>query len=421
MQIHSEEIIVIKNGIYIYILNFFATVFPLFTIPYVTRILGASGYGKFSDAFTLVNYFLVLVEYGFSAYGARKIAVSNSSSDLNACFSKIFQSRVFLCLCSILIAFAYVYFFKVDKNTIMCITVLFLMVLGSMFQQNWLLQGLQKMQFITLISIASRIISVVFIFMFVKEVQDVYLYCLFYALTNFLIGFFGFIIALKVFKVKLVVVRFRDIIDELKNAFYTFLTSLSGRVMVSFGITVLSLTYGQSQVGIYSAINKIPNVIIFMFSPISQAIYPYISKKFHVSFVNGLRYVGRIAIPIMILFIIVSIIMAFFSKSIVMFAFGSEYVKYHQLLSIFMIWVNFSILNNFLGIQTLLASNNSKYYGISFFVTAIVSVIINLLLINRTGIYGAAISLLIAEAFLSLLLVLQVVKILKIDRSTESN
>lgn len=34
----------LKNGIWLYALQFFNTVIPLLTVPYITRILGAKGY-----------------------------------------------------------------------------------------------------------------------------------------------------------------------------------------------------------------------------------------------------------------------------------------------------------------------------------------------------------------------------------------
>ena len=86
--------LVIKNSIYIYILNFFSTIIPIITIPYITRVLGPEGYGKFSLAFNIITYFSVLVEYGFVLHGSRKIAVIKDNEEINKIFSLIFKARV---------------------------------------------------------------------------------------------------------------------------------------------------------------------------------------------------------------------------------------------------------------------------------------------------------------------------------------
>ena len=269
------------------------------------------------------------------------------------------------------------------------------------------------MQYITIISVVSRIISLVLIFLFVKEEKDIYLYCLFYAMTNLLVGISGFIIAKKILHIRLIKIKFEDIIKELKEAIYIFLSLLGSKVVISFGITLLGLLDTEYHVGIYSAIYKIPSIVVVMFSPISQALYPFNSKNFLISKENGLKNIIKIAIPIMSFFILMSMVIIFFSKSIIQIVFGQEYSYYYIILQILMIWIIFSILNNFLGIQILTASNNSEKYGKSFLISTIISIIVNILFVKSFSMYGAAIAVLITEISLSIMLSFQVIKIKK--------
>lgn len=401
---------VVKNSMYVYVLNFFCTIIPTFTIPYVTRILGPEGYGKFSVAFNIVNYFQVLVEYGFSLYGSRKIAIAKNPKEINECFSVIFISRILLCTISLVLISIYSIIFF-NQNLKGCIAILFLMVVGSMFQQNWIFQGLQKMQYITFISIISRIISIILIFMLVKDEKDVYLYCLFYALTNLLVGISGFLIVIKKLKICFVKVKYAQIINELKEAGYIFMSILGAKVVSSFGITILGIFDTEHNVGIYSAIYKISNVIVMMFSPISQALYPYNSKKFMHSMEDGFTAALKIAVPVVLFFGFISAGIAIFSGPIVKMVFGYEYLQYHVTLKILMIWIVFSVINNFLGIQILTASNNSRQYGKSFSASVVISVVVNIVLVRYLSIYGAAIAVFISESSLTGMLIVQIVKL----------
>ena len=84
MKLPYKEILknnTVKNGIWLYILQFFNTVFPLLTLPYVTRILGTNGYGIFSYALNIITYLQVIVEYGFNLSGAREIAIQESEKE----------------------------------------------------------------------------------------------------------------------------------------------------------------------------------------------------------------------------------------------------------------------------------------------------------------------------------------------------
>ncbi|MCB7065273.1 oligosaccharide flippase family protein [Enterocloster citroniae] len=65
----------VKNGAWMYLLQIFNTIVPLLTLPYITRILGASQYGMFSIAINIITYFQVIVEYGFGMSATRKLPV----------------------------------------------------------------------------------------------------------------------------------------------------------------------------------------------------------------------------------------------------------------------------------------------------------------------------------------------------------
>ena len=49
-------------------------VFPLITVPYVSRIIGPDSYGIINYATAFIAYFTLLIGYGFDLTGTRKIA-----------------------------------------------------------------------------------------------------------------------------------------------------------------------------------------------------------------------------------------------------------------------------------------------------------------------------------------------------------
>lgn len=69
-----------------------------------------------------------------------------------------------------------------------------------------------------------------------------------------------------------------------------------------------------------------------------------------------------------------------------------------------MFWVLFSIMNNFLGIQVLVANGMQRAYSKSFAISSIVNVFANISLGFYFGIYGVAIAAPIGEFVLLLLL-----------------
>lgn len=402
---------IVQNGIWLYILQIFNTLIPLFTIPYITRILGANEYGVFSIAFNLIGYIMVIVEYGFNMSGARKASLTSIVSELDSTFTAILLSRLLLCIISFGLITVYSLVVNNSQEQKICLLILFLIPFGMVFQQNWLFQGLQKMHFITITSVIARSLSLVGIFVFVKSPNDLPLYCLFYACTNLITGIIGTVFAYLYIGVRFIRISFGDIIDELKSGWYVFTTSFSSKVFNAFGITVLGIMATEYDVGIYSAIQKIPQALLLAWSPISQVLYPVMSSKISESYKKGRAYLLRIEKYILMIFGAIFILICIFSKPIVRLAFGQEYISFHYLVIPLLIWLFIGIINNFSGVLTLLAGGYSKEYSRCFMLGVLFTIVLSLIFIKLWGIIGCAFAPLISEAIFGLLLYYTVHKI----------
>ena len=64
---------------------------PLFTMPYLTRILGSRGIGIYSYALSVASYFSLFILLGLYNYGSRTIAgIRNNKVILSRTFSEIY-------------------------------------------------------------------------------------------------------------------------------------------------------------------------------------------------------------------------------------------------------------------------------------------------------------------------------------------
>lgn len=400
----------LKNGIWLFVLQVFNTVVPMITLPYVTRILGAAGYGDFSLALNWIMYFQVIVEYGFGYWGARRVATSGKE-ELQGTYSMIITTRIVLLIFSfVAMSIVYVCSGKVISHFI-CMSILFLMVLGVTFQLTWLFQGMQDMKFVTMINAVSRTISVLLIFALVKHSNDVYLYCLLYSCTYIFSAVIGIFMANKMYGLKIKLCNFSNVKMALIDAWPLFISQVMSKVLSGFGVTVLGMTATSSIVGIYSAVYKIPYTMALFFNPISQASYPDISAAFSKSKEVGYKRVKMIASLVVPLFVGAAIIIALFNHPIVWLLFGEEYANHSVILVPLSMWFVLSVVNNFLGIQILVASGHQKEYSTAFMVSAISSVILYVVLGRVWGIFGIAFSTFAAELVLTVLLIFNVRKV----------
>ena len=403
---------VAKNGFWMILLQGFNTIIPLFTLPYITRILSTSSYGEFSIALNWVGYFQVLVEYGFALTGARKAAIHNDKENYARIHSSIICARLVLfAICSALFA-VIVLISRVDKTQIICMLILFLMVFATVFQQNWFFQGIAEMRNIAVINVISRTISVVLIFLLVNKPEDLYLYCFLYIINYIISSLFGCLVVWLKYKVKFSFSQLSVIKAELVDGWPLFVSTAMTKIFGSIGITILGIISTKDAVGIYSAINKIPYVLTILFAAIAQAIYPFMCSSFEVSFRNGLNSVKKYGIPVLLFFALGGLTIIAAHRFVVRIAFGLDYVGSSTLLIPFVIWVLFGIINNFLGIQTLVASGHQKEYSSAFVVSSSLMLVLMFLFGKLFGAYGIAYASMLSEMLLSMFLLLYIRRIL---------
>ena len=401
----------VHNAIWLYMMQMFNSVIPLLTLPYITRVLGEAGYGLFSKVFNIVGYLQVIIEWGFGMSGARKAALTTDKEELNRLFSAfIFVRAILLILCCFIIS-PIILVMNINMEERICFIAFGLMLIGTVLQQNWLFQGIQKMEYIAIISIVSRLISLVGIFAFVRSQKDIFLYCLLYSITSFCGGVFGTGIAVFKEKMRFTVQGIRSAWTELKDGWHVFTTSLSTKFFGAFGITVLGIVASNAEIGVFSAIQKIPSIVMLAWTPISQILYPISSRRFGESVDSGKQFVLKCRRFFLFLFSAIILFIALGAKPIIGLLYGEGYACRFFLVYPLLIWLLLGINNNFWGIQTLLASGHSKEYSKCFQISVAVMVAANIILIHFWRDLGAAIAPAISELSLSVLLYAEIKKI----------
>ena len=401
---------VVKNGLWLTVLQGCNTLLPLATVPYVTRILGIDCYGVFSLALNWITYCRVIVEYGFTMSGSRRVALAGDDSEkICSIYNGIVWARLLLLAVSFTgLLFLCIVTSRENVELLVSIAVLGIVPLGSALQQTWLFQGKQDMKLISIIGITSRICSVICIFIFVESQSDLYLYCALYGSTNLLIGVFGMIVAQANYGLRLNTPRAVEIKDELVNGWYLFTSSAMSTLFSGFGMTLLGFVSTSAEVGAYGALSKIPLVVTTLFSPVAQAIFPHVSILFQESILGALRYVKRQGAVSVSIVAIVSLSIMAFRNPIIDIAFGHEYASYSHLVAPLMIWSTFGVVNNFLGIQTLVGSGHQKEYSKAFALGFAANIVLCVLLIPLFDAFGTALATMVGEIVLTALLIMQI-------------
>jgi len=398
-----------KNSIWLYVLRFFQLVVPLITFPYVTRVLGNSAYGAFSIALNLITYLQTIVEYGFDYSGSRRIALAEKK-ELSGIYTSIISAKMVLLLLAAIIMMVILQVPVYSDMEKTCVFFLFCMVIGTALQQTWVFQGFQEMQFITIANVIARSISVLLVFMFVNGEDDVWLYAILYSSSSIISGIISIIICKYRYRLKYRFAGFKEILLQLKEGFSLFLTAATARILSTIGMFFLGLVVSEQDAGIYSAAQKIPSIMIMCYTPISQAMYPYISKLFVENKKKATNILKILYGPIAFGVLLICILVMLLGEKILLYVCGPEYLEGEKYIRILMVWVWLSVFNNILGTLTLVASGRSEIYSKFFVISAIVAVVLNILLIKKYSCIGAAIATMISEGVLFIIMLVYILK-----------
>lgn len=151
-------------------------IFPLITVPYVSRVIGPDGMGAISWAQTFVSYFSLVAVLGINTYGIREVAkVRNDREKL----SVVTQELITILIISTTIAYAafLVTIFTLpkareDKPLMLIFSISIWMTSCGI---NWFYQGIEQYGYITTRNILVKLIGLILIFIFVHQSSDYYI------------------------------------------------------------------------------------------------------------------------------------------------------------------------------------------------------------------------------------------------------
>ena len=167
------------NAIFSLIQSISTIIFPLITFPYISRIFGVDQLGKYNYAKNFVEIFATFAMLGIPTYAQREGArFRNNKEKLNKLMSELFSfSMLSNCITLVIL---YIITFSVDTFSKYSLLILIFSVTIPMTSigMNWIFVIFEDYDFTTFIGILFNIISIISMFIFVKNKQDMYLYAL---------------------------------------------------------------------------------------------------------------------------------------------------------------------------------------------------------------------------------------------------
>lgn len=378
--------------------NILNLIFPLITFPYVTRVLSVSGIGEYNFANSIVSYFLLLAGLGVSKYGVREGAKYRDDIEKESKFvSEVFTiNMVATILAYILLAVVIAFSDQVNRYAITVI-IFSLQIFFTTIGVEWLFSMYEEYAYITIRSIIFKIISVVLLFLFVRDKNDVGIYAAITVFSSVGSNILNYIRARKMVHIRF---RFRfDWNKHLKSIMILFASSIAIQIYVNSGITILGFMKDTYTVGLYSVSSKIYTIVKNGLAAILIVTIPRLSMLWGKNLVREYKTLFKDIFNGLLLVMFPSMVgLIMLSKQVVLIISGEEYISAVSSLRILCLALICSIISWIFNDGVLIPTKREKYALYSTIISAILNIIASFLLIGRWGQDAAALAVLIAEA-----------------------
>lgn len=252
---------------------------PIITLPYVLRILGYEKYGLIALAASLVGYFQSVVDYSFKVTAVRDISVNGYSiKRRNIIYSRVMTTKAIFLLLSALIIGAILYIYPPFSNEKELFIYSILSLIGFALFPDWFFQGVEKMKYITIITIIIRVLSTISIFIFIKEKSDYIYYPLITNAGLIISGIVGQYLLYKKFSVKFILLPWKYIVKTMGNNFYIFINQFVPNLYNNSTSFLLGVLVSSEALGIYTAIIRIIDLCISLLNILSRVFFPLINR-----------------------------------------------------------------------------------------------------------------------------------------------
>lgn len=152
-------------------------IFPLITFPYVSRVLHVENIGIYNFCQSVISYFLLLAGLGISTYAIREGARYRDDEEKMALFaSEVFSINFISTVLSYLILGACIFLIPRFNQYGQIMAVLSISIMFTLVGSEWIFQVYEDYKYITIRGILFQCISLILMFVFVKNSSDLFAY-----------------------------------------------------------------------------------------------------------------------------------------------------------------------------------------------------------------------------------------------------
>lgn len=374
-----------------------AFIFPLVTVPYVSRVLSTYGTGEVAFAQSLVSYFCTVALFGVTYYGVTACAAVRDDEEQLAITVKelLVILAVLSTACTVVYYLCVAFVPRLQENGTL-FAVFGVAIWLSAFGVEWFYQALEQYGYITVRSVVFKLLGLALMFVFVRTQEDYVAYGAITVVSGYGSNVFN-MLRLR----KLVNLRTKGKLDvkrHFKPMLWYGIASISSGLYTKVDVIALGFLGSGNMLGLYQLATKVETLFVTAINSVGGVLLPrmaYYRSKDRDDLVGALvgknfNFVGIAAGAV----IGASWVCA---DEVVRILGGPDFVGAALPLMVVVPASAFSAMNIVLAYY-LMTYGREKDWAITNLITSIASVIYQVVFILAFGAVGAGIGLTLTEA-----------------------
>lgn len=361
----------------------------------IARFFGSEVFGQYSYVLNYFGIIVILADFGLMSILGKDIAQNKESPQIY--WGNFLFLRLFINILVIFISVICAYFIRKDLFFLLFIGSLAIPFLASRFFEP-VFQVFQRPWDSTSASLLYGISHLVFVFTSLWFQGPLIYFVLAYIFANTLYGFFAFYLSWNsvkpIFKINRTVIK-----NIIKLAAPLGISSIFITISNRIGILMLASMKSDYAVGIYSAAYKFVEISSFLAAMVTAPLIPIFAEKAKISSESIKNISGNIFESMAIVLLPVGIICSCLSKEIITFIYGVNLLPSAEVFEI-LIWVCIIIFYSLLTASIVISIGIVRFAYWLGALTALLSAVLNYLLIPELSYFGSAWTALICEIIL---------------------
>lgn len=344
-------------------------------VSYLVRILGGDVYGVFVWAFSIIQYLVIVVNFGFNIYAAKYISDPEiDAMESNRVFSSILTIKLGLFLLVgilFIISIEFIPMLHLNKSLLL---ILLGFVLGEALFPIWFFQGKEKLGLPTKIVFAFKFLLVFFTILLIGGPEDLLKYAGLLSASQFSLGLAGLLLALKKFDLTLVKTRISYQWKKIKEGAMFFISTLCSKTFNLLVIFLAGIWFTMKDVASFDIAFKIIAVFQLPLETLSIVLFPTISRSKNIKMNERIIFLS-------ILFSLLLWAFTYWQSDFLLGIMGGkELLTYAPLLQKLSVLIPIVVTTYFLGTNTLVAFGYQRDYNLSIIIPTLFYLIALLIL-----------------------------------------